>query len=144
MRRPEPGIALVFTVVCVISLAACSRSFIVKPVGHFGQTITFHFYESAKDKSPSKQRIVEFIVQEQKAEKEWIIVWALKGEQSLEAVVYGQVYEGLKETAPAKPLGLKAKYRVLATNLPRFEPVGYAAALFEFDESGGVVMTSRH
>lgn len=126
--------------VTLLCLASCSRAFIIKPMGRVDQPVMFYFYESPNAERPSRFNIVEFVVQEQKSDR-WVTVWELNGEKSLEVIIYGQKYEGLVERTPAKPLSPKAKYRVLAKDRPRFDPVGYSAAFFSFDESGALVVS---
>lgn len=134
-------VMMVAMIATVLSLVSCSRAFIIKPTGRIDQSVTFYFYESPNADQPSKFNIVELVVQEQKSDKEWITVWELNGERSLEAITYGGKYEGLVERAPAKSLSPKANYRVLAKDRPRFDPVGYSAVFFSFDESGALVIS---
>lgn len=110
----------------------------MEPSGQYGQVIVFRFYEVA-DRAPSKHNIVYLTVLEKQDNDEWQVVWALTGKQSLEEVEYGGQYEGLREIAPAKPLSLTHQYRVDASDLPRLEPIGYAAAEFGFDRSGALL-----
>jgi WD40 repeat protein len=67
--------------------------------------------------------------------------WTLEGKQSLKEVEYGRRYQDLKEIAPPKPLSLSGHYRVLVSDKPRIEPLGYAGAEFQFNTSGVVEMT---
>lgn len=134
--RPLAMVALVAA--CPICLSSCSRMFIVEPVGHYGQTITFAFYEPA-DKKPSKHNILDLTVQEKKEDDEWRVVWAIVGKQSLEEVEYGKQYEGLNELVPAKPLSLTGQYRVSVSERSLWG-MGYASAEFDFDRSGALLL----
>jgi hypothetical protein len=122
-------------------LASCARTFVIRPVGIFGEAITFYFYEAAGADNPSDEIIAEFAVQEQIANAKWMTNWEVTGRQSMSSIVYGRSYQGLSERTPAKLLTKTAQYRVIASSQPRLGPIGYSAAYFTFSESGSVVLT---
>lgn len=130
-RRPVLFLLLLATL--CNALSGCSRAIFVKAEGRFGQAVYFRLYDFTRTTLVT-HNVVQVIVQEQNAQHGWDIVWALQGKQSTQEVQYGQKYEGLKETVPAKPLSLNKTYRVLVTDRPRFDPVGYGDATFTFHE----------
>lgn len=124
---------------CIVYATACSRLFIVKPIGTYGNAIAFRFYDITGEQ-PSRHNIVDLYVQEYIGDGKWSSVWMLKGKQSLEEIVYGQRYEGLTEVIPPKVLSLNGAYRVVVSDLPMFEPAGVASAGFAFDTSGNLIL----
>lgn len=133
--------AVAMAVIALLCLTASSRAFITKPDGCLSDGVVFHFYESADAKQASKLNIIEFVVQEQKSEKEWTTMWELKGKYSLDALRYGEKYGGLTESASARPLSRTAKYRALVSEQAWLNPIGYSAVYFVFDENGSVVVS---
>lgn len=96
--------AVALAIVAALCLTGSSRAFVTKVDGSLAGEVSFRFYLSANDAQPAKLRIVEFVVQEQKSEKQWTTAWEVKGKQSLDGITYGAKYESLSEMAPAKPL----------------------------------------
>jgi hypothetical protein len=126
---------IVAFVLAAISLTSCSRSFVIRPSGQFGDAITFYFFEHGRDK-PSRLGIQRLVVQERKSEREWIIVWEVTGDAALESLTYGVQPFGMKEVVAAEPLSSKAEYQVLASEVTWPNPIGYAQVRFTFDEAG--------
>ncbi|UVT16492.1 MAG: hypothetical protein H8K04_02695 [Nitrospira sp.] len=116
----------------------------IKPVGKIGEPLVFYFYEAANSSTSMRLNIVDFVVQEQKSDDKWDTIWQLNGEQSVEAITYGGRYKGLAETTSPKPLSLQGNYRVIAKDRPRFDPPGYSAVFFRFNEEGFLIVTSPH
>lgn len=133
--------AFVLVVISVLLLTACSRTFIVKPSGSLGGEITFHFYKKVEDTVPSKFNIVDLVVQKKVSAEKWEIVWELKGEQSLDSIVYGKKHKNLKEVVSAEPLKKGVQYRILASETSYANPIGYAGVEFSFDDSGNIVVS---
>lgn len=121
------------------ALSSCSRAFIVKPEGKYGDTISFRFYQLGGG-AHTKHNVIELIVQKKVGDNQWDTVWALSGERSIDEVEYGKTYDGLNETTQALPLSLKGEYRVHVKDMPRFDPPGYGYAQFTFDETGEIVI----
>ena len=119
-------------------LASCSNAFVMKIDGDVNHSVTFRFFEAAADAQPSRQDIVEFVVQEQDAGGQWLTAWELAGQQSLSSIQYGSAYEGLKQRAEAKPLVSNRHYRTLAKSRSMTSR-GYASLEFSFDAQGKLI-----
>lgn len=133
--------AVALAIVAALCLTGSSRAFVTKVDGSLAGEVSFRFYLSANDAQPAKLRIVEFVVQEQKSEKQWTTAWEVKGKQSLDGITYGAKYESLSEMAPAKPLARGTKYRALVSERAWLKPTGFSAVYFAFDENGKVSTT---
>lgn len=123
------------------TLSSCSRAFIVKAEGKYGDTIYFRFYK-LEGTARATHNVVELIVQEKIGDNQWDPVWSLSGERSIDEIGYGKKYDGLNEITPALPLSLKGEYRVQVKDGPRFDPPGYGYVQFTFDDAGEIVMLS--
>jgi hypothetical protein len=134
-------VAVITALVALACLTGSSRAFITKVDGSLTDAVVFHFYLSVNDAEPSKIRVVEFVVQEKKSQKEWVTVWELRGAQTLGAITYGSKYNGLSETVPVKPLLRTEKYRVLVSERAWLSPTGYSAVYFMFDQDGRAFAT---
>ena len=127
-------------ILIVLILAACSRSFFIKPVGHLDDSVIFHFSDSLDARTQTTLNIIEFYVQEA-TENTWVTVWELKGEASLELITYGAKHKDLVEVVPARPLTRSGKYRAIGTELTGFNPIGYASIHFSFGEDGALLIS---
>ena len=139
MNTRLPAISLAF--ISLLCLTASSRAFFTRADGSLSQGVVFHFYESTDVKQPTKLNIIEFVVQEQKSEKEWGVVWKLKGKCSLDTLRYGESCDGLTEETAAEPLARSARYRALVSERAWLRPIGYSTVYFAFDKKGSVVTT---
>jgi len=128
-----------YIIFLALFLVACSRTFIVKPVGHIESGVVFYFYQSEGSDSPSEFAIVDFVVQKEMADGKWMAVWELNGKQVLEKIEYGERYEGLNEVVPAALLETGGLYRVLVSETSRSGPKGFSGSEFSIDENGAVI-----
>lgn len=133
--------AATLAMVAIFCLTGSSRAFVTRVDGSLAGDVSFRFYLPGNDVQPTKLRIVEFIVQEQRSENRWTTAWWIEGEQSVNRIIYGAKYDGLPETAPAKPLVRGTKYRALVSERARLKPTGYSAVYFIFNEDGNVLTT---
>jgi hypothetical protein len=131
---------LAVVIVTTLCLASCHRSFVIRPTGRIGQSVTFNFYELNDPNTPARFDIERFFVQEQKRNGQWTSIWELSGKRVLEAIIYGDKYEGLAELAPALPFSRGTKYCVYASALSRFGPGGSSLAFFSFDQDGVLIV----
>lgn len=126
----------------LLSFTACSYSFFIKATGNLNQQIVFEFHKSTSDAKPSKFDILDFTVQKQSGDGQWITVWDINGKQSLSAIEYGKKYKGFTETTPAKVLSKEAQYRAFASGTTWPDAgIGRTGINFHFDRDGNLVQS---
>lgn len=143
--RNFPKMNFVFVTILLaiaLGLTSCQYTAYVKVTGNISQVVTFAFFKSSEDETPSKFKIVDITVQERSTDgAHWATIWDLHGEgASLSEINYGAKYDGLSEIVPAKPLNPQREYQVMISGTTRLAPgLGKAGGSFFFGEDGQVI-----
>ena len=132
---------LYLLLISIFSLTACVENFFIIAEGQINQEIVFRFYKLDEMKptaAPYKVKGVNYIsVDEYIDGKEWKKVWELRGESkdSIDHILYGYNYSGLKEVVSADTLKMDAKYRIFVS-----KPGVNGGGAFYFDHEGKTVV----
>ena len=133
-------VSLSIAVCALLSIAACSRTFAIKPSGQLGGAVIFSLYDyvpsSGFKLTPVALPVTYlYVLEKVNAGSKPAVVWEIRGSEKLQHIEYGRKYRGFDVLVPAKPLSSKSEYVVRA--FARDRSGGITG--FLFDSAGNVV-----
>ena len=135
-KQSQQALRILFAATSLFLLQSCATGVNAKATGSLKSGVKFYLFDYFSGK-PMPFGINFVIVTEMMPSRSELTVWHVSGDQSLQTLVYGSKYPGLKDSVPAHRLERGKKYS--AAIYMRTGVIPHVVVYFGIDHTGAVV-----